>query len=113
IAELRKSTCRERHQFITANNGPTSANHAMRALRSAYNYALKRDDDGVLPQNPVGGVDFNPERRREAIILPEDMKDWAARVRALPNPLRAQMHMLGMYSGLRPGTLVGIERAWV
>lgn len=42
IAELRKSTCRERHQFITANNGPTPANQVMRSLRADAQEALDR-----------------------------------------------------------------------
>lgn len=113
IADLRKSTCRERHQFITRKHGPYPANQTMRSLRAAYNFAIKRDDEGLLPANPVGGVDFNPERRREAVILPEELADWAQRVAALPNPLRARMHMLGLFSGLRPGTLISIERDWI
>jgi integrase len=29
------------------------------------------------------------------------------------NPLRRAMHELGIYSGLRPGTLVSLQRAWL
>lgn len=36
-----------------------------------------------------------------------------ARVKALPNPLRRDMHLLGLLSGLRPGTLVALRRDWV
>ena len=85
----------------------------MRSLRAAYNFALKLDDDDELRANPVGGVHFHPERRREAVILPEDLPDWWRRTGELPSPLRRCMHRLGLLSGLRPGNLVSIERAWI
>jgi integrase len=113
LGELRKSTARQHHERITRRHGPYSANQAMRSLRAAWNWAVKLDDDDALPPNPVGGVHFHPERRREAVILPEDLPDWWQRTGALPSPLRTAMHRLGLLSGLRPGTLVTIERSWV
>ncbi|MCH8918254.1 MAG: integrase family protein [Proteobacteria bacterium] len=113
VGDLRKSTCRERHERITKRNGKYPANHVLRSLRAAYNFALKLDDDDELRANPVGGVHFHPERRREAVILPEDLADWWRRTGALPSPLRTAMQRLGLLSGLRPGTLVNIERSWI
>jgi integrase len=113
LGSLLKSHARERHQRLTAKHGPYPANRAMRSLRSTWNWAVKRDDHGTLGPNPAGGVDFNFERRREAVISPEDLPDWWNRVGTLPNPLRAAMHRLGLLSGLRPGTLVSLERAWI
>jgi integrase len=85
----------------------------MRSLRAAYNFAIKLDDEDELRANPVGGVHFHPERRREAIILPEDLPDWWRRSEELPNSLRTTMHRLGLLSGLRPGTLVSLQREWI
>ena len=113
LGELRKSICRNQHERITKQNGPYPANHALRSLRAAYNFALKLDDDDELRSNPVGGVHFHPERRREAVILPEDLEDWWKKIGELSNPLRTTMHRLGLLSGLRPGTLVSIEREWI
>ncbi len=113
VCDIRKSICRDRHELITERHGPSPANHVMWALRAAYNYALKQDDDDQLRANPVGGVDFHPMRRREAIILPDDLPDWWRRTGELKNPLRRVMHRLGLLSGLRPGARVSIERAWI
>jgi integrase len=113
ICDLRKSMCRERHEDLTERHGPYPANQVMRSLRAAYNYAVKMDDDDMLRANPVGGVEFHPERRREAVIEPDDLPGWWERTVALPNPLRQRMHQLGILSGLRPGTLVGLERDWI
>lgn len=113
ISALRKSMCRERHEELTKRHGPYPANQVMRSLRAAYNYAVKLDDEDVLRSNPVGGVEFHPERRREAVIEPDDLPDWWRRAGALPSPLRTAMCRLGLLSGLRPGTLVSLERGWV
>lgn len=113
LRDLRKSICRERHELITERHGPSPANHVMRSVRAAYNYALKQDDDDALRANPVGGVDFHPERRLEAIILPEDLPEWWRRTGELINPARRVMHRFGLLSGLRPGARVSIEREWI
>lgn len=113
VSDLRKSTCRARHDKLTREHGKYPANQVMRSLRAAYNFAIKMDDDDELRANPVGGVHFHPERRREAIILPEELPDWWRRSEELPNSLRKTMHRLGLLSGLRPGTLVSLEREWI
>jgi integrase len=114
MTEIRKSMCREKHRLITTRHGPYSANQAMRSLRAAWNFALKVfDDPDSLPNNPVSAVTFHRERRREAVILPEDLPGWWTKTGELSNPLRRQMHRLGLLSGLRPGTLVSIERDWI
>ena len=114
LTELRRSTCRERHGKITERHGPYPANQIMRSLRAAWNFALRVvDDPDALPGNPVAAVTFHRERRREAVIMPQDLPAWWARVQALENPLRREMQTLGILSGLRPGTLVGVERDWI
>lgn len=86
----------------------------MRDFRAAYNFALKVvDDPDALPGNPVAAVTFNKERASNRVIMPDDLADWWRRVQALPNPLRRDMHKLGLLSGLRPGTLVALRRDWV
>ena len=114
IAEVRRSMAREEHRRITRDHGPRSANQALRDFRAGYNFALKVvDDPDSLPGNPVAAVTFNKERASNRVIMPDDLPDWWARVQALPNPLRRDMHLLGLLSGLRPGTLVSLRREWV
>lgn len=114
ITDVRRSAAREEHRRITANHGATTANKSLRDFRAAYNFALKVvDDPDALPGNPVAAVTFNKERASNRVIMPEDLADWWVRVKALPNPLRRDMHQLGLLSGLRPGTLVSIRREWV
>lgn len=114
ITEVRRSAAREEHRRITERHGATTANKAMRDFRAAYNFALKVvDDPDALPGNPIAAVTFNKERASNRVIMPDDLADWWARVQSLPNPLRRDMHKLGLLSGLRPGTLVALRREWV
>lgn len=114
ITDVKRSTARDEHRRITDKHGATTANKAMRDFRAAYNFALKVvDDPDVLPGNPVAAVTFNKERASNRVIMPDDLADWWRRVQALPNPLRRDMHKLGVLSGLRPGTLVALRRDWV
>ena len=114
LNELRRSLVRAKHEELTETRGKVTANPVMRDLRAAYNLALRIiDNPDLLPDNPVKAITFNRVRAANRVILPEDLPHWWERVQALPNPLRRCMHELGLYSGLRPGTLVALERHWV
>jgi integrase len=114
LKSITRSMARAKHDALTEGHGKVTANKVMRDFRAAYNLALRiMDDPDALPDNPVKAVTFNKERASNRVILPEDLPDWWERVEALPNPMRRRMHELGLLSGLRPGTLVSLERAWV
>ena len=86
----------------------------MRDFRAAYNFALKvLDDPDALPGNPVEAVTFNKERASGKVLMPDDLAGWWRKICAITNPLRRDMHELGLLSGLRPGTLVGLRREWI
>ena len=114
IAEIKRSMAREDHQRVTRNHGGRSANQVFKDFRAAYNFAMKVvDNPDTLPGNPIAAVTFNKERASNKVIMPDDLPEWWKRVQALPNPLRRDMHTLGLLSGLRPGTLVSLRRDWV
>lgn len=114
LTALTRSMVRAKHTELSETRGKVTANHVMRDFRAAYNLALRVvDNPDLIPDNPVKAVTFNKERRKNAVILPEDLADWWGKIQALPNPLRRAMHELGLFSGLRPGTLVSLRREWV
>ena len=114
LTSLTRSLVRSKHHELSDKRGKVTANHVMREFRAAYNLALRViDNPDLLPDNPVKAVTFNKERRKNAVILPEDLPDWWQKIQTLPNPLRRTMHELGLFSGLRPGTLVSLRREWV
>ncbi|HEU4576926.1 MAG TPA: tyrosine-type recombinase/integrase [Polyangiaceae bacterium] len=114
VADVKPSDLRAEHARVTLEHGKVAANKAMRAYRSAFNVALLHSDDpDALGGNPVRAIRFHPERRKEAVILPTDLRDWYERLQKIPNPLRRIMHELGLLSGLRPGVLMALEKSWV
>ena len=64
---------RERHKKLTRDNGSYEANRAMRALRAAYNLALKVDDS--LPANLFIDIAFNREKRRDEALELDGLPD--------------------------------------
>jgi integrase len=112
LAAVTREMCRARHARVLAEVGPVAANHALRALRTAYNFA-KRVHDTPLPENPVDAVTFARERSANRSIAPVDLAGWYAKLQTVSSPARRIMHELGLYSGLRPGNLVALERAWI
>jgi len=98
----------EQHDLITKENGPYIANGSMRSLRAVYNHARKSNPD--LPSvNPVSAIDWNKERRRETGMGPADIAAWLRELRALPNPLRREFHLLTLLSGSRPTALKNVR----
>ena len=94
------------HDKISKENGPTLANLCMRTLRAVYNHARKRDRD--LPAyNPTDAVDWNPERRRDTAMGPEDLPAWFAQLSKLDNPVRREFHLFTLLCGSRPAALRG------
>ena len=114
LTSLTRSMVRAKHKELSETRGKVTANHMMRDFRAAYNLALRIiDNPDLLPDNPVKAVTFNKERRKNAVIHPDDLPDWWEKIQALPNPLRRTMHEFGLFSGLRPGTLVALRRDWI
>ncbi|WDM67925.1 integrase arm-type DNA-binding domain-containing protein [Xanthomonas cucurbitae] len=90
---------RERHRRITEKSGATSGDNTMRVLRSVYNRALRQFPD--LPPNPVGNVDMNGMRRREVDASPDKLRAWGKAVLSLGNPVRRDLQLFMLLSGMR------------
>lgn len=114
ISEITRSMARDKHEYISKHHGKSVANSSMRLFKAGFNLAMKIvDEPDALPDNPVRAVTFNRVRSVKRVLMPDDLPDWWARIQALPNPLRRTMHTLGLFSGLRPGTLVSLRREWI
>ncbi|WP_315799200.1 hypothetical protein [Bradyrhizobium sp. SZCCHNRI3043] len=69
----------ERHDEITKENGPYIANGSMRTLRAIYSHARKANKT-LPPDNPVGAIDWNGEKRRDTGMGPGDLRAWFFRI---------------------------------
>lgn len=94
----------QRHEKITAENGPYIANGAMRSLRAIYNHARKTVRS-IPAENPVLAVDWNAEKRRNSALGLSELVSWIDNLRALGNPIRREFHLLLLLSGSRPDAL--------
>ena len=112
LTSVTREMARERHARVAAAAGPVAANNALRALRTVFNFA-KRVQDAPLGENPVDAVTFARERSANRSIAPVDLAGWYVKLQTLPSPARRIMHELGLFTGLRPGNLVALERSWI
>lgn len=94
----------KKHDDVTQDSGPYIANGCMRTLRAIYNHARKTNR--ALPRdNPVDGVDWNNEERRDTGMGASDLTRWFAELAAFENPIRREFHLLTLLSGSRPTAL--------
>lgn len=98
LAGISKLECAERHEKVTAR-GPYAANRTMRIFRAAWNRARKTHN--LPPENPVIGVEWNKEHRRQEPIPADGLADWARKVQALTNPTRRDFQLIVLLTGLR------------
>lgn len=94
----------DRHDLISADNGPAIANGAMRSFRAVYNHARKTCRS--LPaDNPVSAIDWNPQERKNTAMGASDLPAWFEQLAGVINPIRREFHLLTLLSGSRPEAL--------
>ncbi len=99
IAGISRNECATRHERITERSGPYAANRALQHFRTVYNTANRRMEG--LPPNPVIGVTFNKVKRRRDPILWENLPAWKSRVDEIKNPIRRDLQLFLLFTGLR------------
>ena len=98
------SMAKKRHDSLTEENGPYIANGCMRSLRAFYNHARKTARS-LPPENPVGVVDWNVEKRRNTAMGQSELAGWFTELSKLDNPIRREFHLFLLLSGGRPDAL--------
>jgi integrase len=100
IASISRNECALRHEHISDHSGPHVANRVMRQFRAVYNTAARRFEH--IPQtNPVIAVTFNRVRRRREPIVWEELPAWHRKVAAMANPVRRDLQLFLLFTGLR------------
>lgn len=105
----------QHHRHLAEEHGPHAANATFKNFRSVYNVFATEFERSRPPPNPVRvlGRKWAAEARQHRAVALENLPAWRDRLDALPSPLRRELHLLGLLSGLRPTNLVSIEKAWV
>ena len=85
------------------SSGKYAANGTMRFARAVWNHAKDELETPGLPErNPFrSGKLFHKERARETGMGAADLPAWWAQLQALSNPIRRELHLFMLLSGLR------------
>lgn len=84
-------------------SGQYAANGSMRLARAIWNFAKNELETPGLPElNPFrAGKLYHREKARESGMGAKDLPAWWAQLQQLPNPIRREMHLFMLLSGLR------------
>lgn len=100
LGSLSRDECAVRHEQLSEHSGPYVANRVMQQLRAVYNTAARRNADLPTP-GPVIAVTFNRVRRRREPIPWDELRAWRSRVDGLRNPIRRDLQLFLLFTGLR------------
>jgi integrase len=98
LISISRKDCIERHRQLTSRHGPVAANRALRCFRACWRSAQRLFEQ--LPPHPVFVV-YNKQQRKRSPIPWEQLPAWWAGVEALDNPVRRDLNLLILLTGLR------------
>lgn len=110
-AEIRAGTKAKPRRQPTDSAGARAANQTLGDVRALVELAMKTFP-AAFTINPVGAVRFSRERKAHQCIARDHFGSWLAAVDALENPVRRGMHLIGLWSGVRPSNLLGMRIEW-
>lgn len=100
LAELSKLDCVQRHAKLSEKCGPMIANKVLKMLGAAFRGAARVYEH--LPEvPPTKAIRWNRGRRRRAPIAWDDLPAWWDKVQAIHNPIRRDLQLLLLFTGLR------------
>ena len=110
ISDITKQMVLTKHRDIAKAHGETTANNAMRHLRSVYNFIAATQDE--FPPNPVQILSqaraWYKERRRQTVVTAVDLPEWWKAVMAEPEYSRDFL-MTALFTGMRRGELMKLR----
>ncbi|MEM9060545.1 MAG: integrase family protein [Pseudomonadota bacterium] len=99
-----------KHQQIAEMHGPTTANNAMRHLRSVYNFVAATHDE--FPPNPVliltQARAWHREQRRRTLIAAHELPAWWAAAMREPDYARDFL-LVALFTGMRRGEVARLR----
>lgn len=114
LADLKREDVIKEHAAITDrarkarsgqkySSGKYAANGTMRFARAVWNHAKDELETPGLPErNPFrSGKLFHKEKARNTGMGVLELPGWWVQLQALPNPIRRELHLFTLLSGLR------------
>lgn len=103
LQTISKEMVFKRHKKIGEEVGNTTANIALRLLRTVYNFAMLAND--TLPPNPVRTLSLSKswfkDVRRQTVIKPTQLKAWHDAVLLIENSGIRDYLFLLLFTGMR------------
>jgi integrase len=110
LSDITKQMVLTKHRDIAKAHGETTANNAMRHLRSVYNFIAATQDE--FPPNPVQILSqaraWSKERRRQTVVTAVDLPAWWKAVMAEPEYSRDFL-LTALFTGMRRGELMKLR----
>lgn len=114
LADIKREDVVQEHAAITERarkaragqkyaSGKYAANGTMRFARAVWNYAKDElETPGLSERNPFrSGKLFHREKARNTGMGVAELPAWWAQLQALPNPIRRELHLFMLLTGLR------------
>jgi len=98
LINVTRKDCIERHRVLTETRGPVAANRTLRCFRACWHSAQRLFEQ--LPPHPVLVV-YNKQSRKQSPIAWPELPAWWAGVDALDNPIRRDLNLVVLFTGLR------------
>ena len=101
IANLKRSHLRERHDHYVDAGKPFQARRGKALVSAVWNTLEGASDEGLGSPNPASGwrtLKYTPSRER---VENADLKSWYEKVQALPNPVRRDLQLFCLFTGMR------------
>jgi integrase len=100
LVDLSKLDCVQRHAKLSVERGPMIANKILKILGAAFRGAA-RVYEHLSEVPPTKAIRWNHSPRRRSPIAWNDLPAWWDRVHALRNPIRRDLQLLLLFTGLR------------
>ncbi len=109
LDEIEQDDIQEAHDEIAATRGPAAARRAVKALRTLYNFAIRRNRCRF---NPATYVEIAGAVRR-SVILDDAEQAVFWRVIDLMGPEQRDFFKIAILTGLRRANLTGLQVSWI
>jgi integrase len=112
LREISDEMVKSLHKRLSASIGKVTANNAMKAFRTIYNYA-KIEAKGDLPENPVkilsAKKSWHRVEKRKTRIQDYDLAVWYQAVESLGNPVISDFFEFALFNGLRKNEALKLQ----
>jgi integrase len=109
LSDIRPEDIAQLHDKVGREHGPYTANRVLALLRSMFN--LARGWGYLKNDNPVRGIKFFPERKRERFLSPDELKRVLEALSAERNKYWQAYFLLCLLLGPRRSELLGARWA--